>query len=152
MNMQLGWMEQRKHERVSSNLKVSFRVLDQQEGADALSHHHYSETKAEHLPQLADKFHVYHAVTRDISEGGLSLTGEFAFQPGSHVEITLTLPTYNRSLKLLAEVVRVGESFQSGRSVYNAGVKLLAVNREDMKSLANYILVEKLRQQGTTRD
>lgn len=145
MNLQQGWMEQRKHERVASSLKVSYRVLEDKESAEALSHKHYSETKAEHLPQLASKFHVYHAVTRDISEGGLFLTGGNPFRAGAHVEIILNLPQYNRPLTLLAVVVRAGEQFQSGKKAYNAGVKLVAVNKEDMKRLANFILAEKLR-------
>jgi c-di-GMP-binding flagellar brake protein YcgR len=146
MTLQQGWMEQRKHERVSTSLKVAYRVLEEKEGNDALSHQHYRETKAEHLPQLASKFHVYHAVTKDISEGGLSLTGDNPFVMGTHVEIIMTLPQYNKPLTLLSEVVRAGEHFQSGKTVYNAGVKLLALNREDVKRLSNFILAEKLRQ------
>ena len=148
MSLQQGWMEQRKHERISTSLKVAYRVLEEKEGQDALSHHHYSETKAEHLPNLASKFHVYHAVTRDISEGGLSITGENPFVMGSHVEIIMNLPQYNKPLTLLSVVMRAGEQFQSGKRVYNAGVKLLALNREDVKRLSNFILAEKLRNPG----
>ncbi len=151
MNLQQGWMEQRKHERVGTSIKVSYRALDSKESYEALSHHHYSETKVEHLPHLASKFHVYHAVTKDISEGGLSLIGDNPFLVGSHVEIIMILPPYNRPLTLLAEVVRAGEFFQSGKPAYNAGVKLVAVNQEDVKKLSQFILAEKLRQQGTTR-
>jgi c-di-GMP-binding flagellar brake protein YcgR len=148
MTLQQGWMEQRKHERVSTSLKVAYRVLSDKEGQEALSHQHYSETKTEHLPHLASKFHVYHAVTRDISEGGLSLTGERPFVIGAHVEIILTLPQYKKPITLLSVVVRAGEQFQSGKTIYNAGMKLLALNKEDMKQLANFILAEKLRQPG----
>jgi hypothetical protein len=148
MDLQQGWMEQRKHERIATSLKVAYRVLDEKEGQEALSHNHYSETKAEHLPHLASKFHVYHAVTKDISEGGLSLTGDNPFLVGTHVEVILNLPQYNKPLTLLAVVVRAGEQFQSGKPVFNAGVKLVAVNREDVKRLANFILAEKLRQPG----
>ena len=146
---QQGWMEQRKHERVSTTLKVSYRILDEAEKGQKLQHPNYQQTTADKLPQLSQKFHAYHAVTRDISEGGLSLMGERPFTNGGHVEVTLQLPQYKASLTILAVVMRAGSFFEMGKTMYNAGVKIAAINAEDMKKLSNYLLAEKLRQQAS---
>lgn len=145
--IQKGWMEQRKFERVAATLNMSYRVLGDTEKKEALEHSKYSETKAEHLPYLSQKFHVYHAITRDISEGGLSIMGEHPFTEGNHVEIFIQLPPHNSRLTLLAEVARASSFFELGKTMYSAGVKLIALNREDVVRLEKFLLAEKLRQQ-----
>lgn len=152
MAMQKGWMEQRRHERVAATLKISYRVLDSQEKDGILQQPRYNQTTAEQLPQLAQKFHAYHAVTKDISEGGLSVSGEHPFTQGEHVEISLQLPQYNVAVTILAEVMRATSFFELGKTMYSAGVKILALNREDMDRLMKYLLSEKLRQQATKRN
>lgn len=152
MSMQKGWMEQRRHERVAATLKVSYRVLDAEERKDVLQQPRYNQTTADQLPQLSEKFHAYHAVTRDISEGGLSISGEHPFSTGDHVEISMQLPQYNVSVTLLAEVARTHSFFDLGKTMYNAGVKILALNREDMDRLMKYLLSEKLRQQAVKQN
>lgn len=144
-----GWMEQRRHERIATTLKVSYRVLDDVEKTASLDHPHYQQTTAEKLPQLAQKSHAYHAVTRDISEGGLSIMGERPFVDGAHVEVHLELPQYKGPLKILAVVARASSFFELGKTVYSAGLKLVALNSDDMKRLGNYLLAEKLRQQAS---
>lgn len=148
MVMQKGWMEQRRYERIAATLKVSYRVLDAEEKNGILQQPRYSQTTADQLPYLSQKFHAYHAVTRDISEGGLSISGEHPFSEGDHVEISLQLPQYNVAVTLLAEVARSSSFFDLGKTMYNAGVKILALNREDMDRLMMYLLSEKLRQQA----
>ena len=143
-----GWMEQRRHERIAATLKVSYRVLDEIEKTASLEHPHYQQTTAEKLPQLAQKSHAYHAVTKDISDGGLSIMGERPFADGAHVEVHLQLPQYKGPLKILAVVARASSFFELGKTVYSAGLKLVALNSDDMKRLGNYLLAEKLRQQA----
>jgi hypothetical protein len=146
MTIQQGWMEQRKFERVAASLKVSYRILEEAEKKGILDQPRYNQTTAEQLPHLSQKFHVYHAITRDISLGGMSISGERPFQEGAHVEIFLQMHQYKVTLTLLAVVVRAASAFQSGRTVYTAGVKLLALNREDVSRLERFLLAEKLRQ------
>ena len=146
MTIQKGWVEQRKHERVSTSLKVTFRVLGHEE-KDVIQHPRYSQTTAEHLPGLSQKFHAYHAVTKDISEEGLCLAGEHPFTAGDKVEISLQLPNVQVPVTLLAEVCRSSSFFNLGKTMYNAGVKILALNREDMDRFMRYLLSEKLKQQ-----
>jgi hypothetical protein len=148
MTIQKGWMEQRRHERVAATLKISYRILEESEKEGTINQPRYNQTLAEHLPHLSQKFHVYHAVTRDISEGGLSINGEKPFTQGQHVEISITLPQYNVPVTFLTEVMRAGSFFEMGKTMYSAGVKILALNREDMDRLMKYVLSEKLRQQA----
>ena len=148
MDIQKGWVEQRKHERVAAALSVSYRVLGQGENQDAANHPRYKESKAEHLPDLSKKFHVYHAITQDISLGGMSIMGDQPFTQGDQVEIILQLPQYKAQLTLLAKVMRTGTFLQAGKTMYSAGVHILAINQDDVKKLNNYLLAEKLRQQG----
>ncbi len=152
MTMQKGWMEQRRHERVAATLKISYRILDAKEKDGILQQPRYNQTTADQLPHLAQKFHAYHAVTKDISEGGLSVSGEHPFNQGDQVEISLQLPQYNVSVTILAEVMRASSFFELGKTMYNAGVKILALNREDMDRLMKYLLSEKLRQQATRQN
>jgi hypothetical protein len=148
MAIQQGWMEQRRHERVAASLKISYRILDDTEKSGTINEPRYNQTKAEHLPHLSQKFHVYHAVTRDISEGGLSISGELPFAQGQHVELSIMLPQYKVPVTFLTEVMRCGSFFELGKTMYSAGVKILALNREDMDRLMKYVLSEKLRQQA----
>jgi hypothetical protein len=147
MDIQKGWMEQRRHERVAATLKVSYRVLGDGEKKDVLQQPRYNQTTADQLPQLAQKFHAYHAVTRDISEGGLSILGEHPFAQGDKVEIAIQLPQYKVPITFLAEVARSTSFFDLGKTMHSAGVKILALNREDMDRFMKYLLSEKLRQQ-----
>lgn len=148
MDVQKGWIEQRRHERVAATLKVSYRVLDEGEKNDILQHPRYNQTTAEHLPYLSKKFHAYQAVTRDISEGGLCILGEHPFSQGERLEISILLPQYNMPVTILAEVARSVSHFEMGKTIFNAGVKILALNREDMDRFMKFLLSEKLRQQA----
>ena len=141
-------MEQRRHERIATTMKVSYRILDEMEKILKLEHPSYQESTADKLPQLAQKSHAYHAVTRDISEGGLSLMGDKPFSNGAHVEVNLQLPQYKGPLTVLAVVTRAGSFFEMGKTVYSAGLKLVAINNDDMKRLSHFLLAEKLRQQA----
>ena len=38
MNIEKGWMEQRKHERIATTMKVSYRLLDEVEKMMKLEH------------------------------------------------------------------------------------------------------------------
>ncbi len=151
MDIQKGWVEQRKFERVSTTLAVSYKVLSHEEKKDAIDLPRYKETKAEHLPNLSRKFHVYHAITRDISEGGLSLMGDQPFYLGDQVEIHMQIPQYKTQLTLLAEVLRVSSFLETGKTMHSAGVKIMAINREDVVRLEKYLLTEKLKQQNGKR-
>ncbi len=148
MDVQKGWMEQRRHERVSATLSVTYRVLGADETKDVLNLPQYSETQAEHLPHLAKKSHAYHAITKDISEGGLSIVGEHPFVLGDKVEISIQLPQFAIPVTMLTEVKRSSSYTQMGKVIYTAGVSILALDKQEMNRLSRYLLAEKIQQQN----
>ena len=48
-------MEQRRHERIATTMKVSYRILDEVEKMMKLDHPNYQQTTADKLPQLAQR-------------------------------------------------------------------------------------------------
>jgi c-di-GMP-binding flagellar brake protein YcgR len=145
MVVEKGWLEQRRHERVSATVSVTYRVLNAAEKEGALQQPRYSETTADQLPRLAKKFHVYHAVTRDISEGGLSITGTHSFTVGEQLEIEIRPPQYSVPVTMLAEVKRSSSYSQMGKTFYTAGVSILALDGDSMSRLSRFLLSEKIR-------
>ncbi len=69
MVVEKGWMEQRRHGRTAATVNVTYRLLEPFEKENALDSPCYSETSMVQLPDLAKKFHSYHVVAKDISEG-----------------------------------------------------------------------------------
>jgi hypothetical protein len=77
--------------------------------------------------------------------------GDKPFNNGAHVEVSLQLPQYKGPLTVLAVVARAGSFFEMGKTVYSAGLKLVAINNDDMKRLSHFLLAEKLRQQASQK-
>ena len=152
MAIHSGWMEKRQFERIDASVKVTYCLVPKSELVGILSDPAYRESSADHLPDLSKKSAVVHAVTRDISLGGMSLVGQQSFPEDSALEIHLHLPGYPAPLTLIAEVVRaLSESSGNNGSTYRAGIKILAINRKDVVRLDKYLLAEKLRQMGGGR-
>lgn len=150
MTLKSGWMEKRQFERIDATIRVSYTVISKEALAQLLSDPHYQESTAEHLPELAKKSNTVHAVTRDISVGGMSLVGETSFPPDSALEINIYLPSSPMPLTVIAEVVRAqSENSTSNGTIYRAGIKILAINRKDIMRLDKFLLTEKLRQHGS---
>jgi c-di-GMP-binding flagellar brake protein YcgR len=149
MTVHSGWMEKRQYERIDASVKVTYSLVPKAELGAILAHSSYSESTVDRLPELSKKSAIIHAVTRDISVGGMSLVGQEAFSADSALEIHLYLPSYPTPITLLAEVVRVqAEIGGSSGSTYRAGIKILAINRKDVTRLDKYLLAEKLRLQN----
>jgi hypothetical protein len=143
--MDKGWMEQRQRDRIAATANVTYRILDPEEKANALNFPRYSETSIVQLPHLAQKFHSYHAVMKDISEGGLSITGEKKLNVGEWVEISILPPKYITPVTMLAEV-RWAKSFsQLGKELNTSGVMILALDSVSMDRLSRFLLSEKVR-------
>jgi hypothetical protein len=149
MSFHSGWMEKRQFERIDASVKVTYSLIPKTDLVTSLSNPNYRESTTDHLPELSKKSAIVHAVTRDISIGGMSLVGQDPFPPDTALEIHLYLPTYPVPLTLLAEVIRIqAESSGSTGSTYRAGIKILAINRQDVNRLDKYLLAEKIRQRG----
>jgi PilZ domain len=145
MAVEKGWMEQRRQDRISATVNVTYRILEADEKLNILQMPRYSETSVNHLPRLAQKFHSYHAVTKDISEGGLSITGEQQFIAGEWVEVSILPPKYITPVTMLAEMKWARSFTQVGKPYYTAGVKILALDSESMDQLSKFLLTEKIK-------
>jgi hypothetical protein len=143
-----GWIEQRSKERTSAALKMSYRVLTAGEKMEVLNDPRYSDTTAEQLPVLANKYHAYHVVTKDIAEKMLTLTGKYNLAEGDWVEISLQPPQYNVPVIVLAEVKWSRSFVQIGTTFYTAGVSILALDRDSMDRLSCFFLEAKVRGQN----
>ncbi len=135
-----GWIEKRQHERIVATVKVDYRLVNPKESKAVLDHVDYKSTTVEQLPALSHKSALYHAVTKDISLGGLALLGEQEFPIGTVVEIGLHLPRYETVLKFLAKVVRTESFIEMGRTVHRAGVQTIAINQDDLMRIEKYLI------------
>ena len=142
-----GWMEKRQQERIDASIKVSYHWVPKESLLEVMNQPAYRESTADHLPELSKKSSVIHAVTQDVSVGGLSLVGEEPFPVNSALEVHLYLPAYPSPVTLLAEVMR-SSAFASGVNgqSHRAGLKILAINRKDVIRIEKFLLEQKLRQ------
>lgn len=144
--MKSGWMEKRQSERVDATIKVTYFTIQKEELVASLADPAYQTSTADHLPELSKRSATLHAITRDISIGGMSLVGQEAFPEECALQIQLYLPGQPIPLNLLAEVVRaVQESNSSTGNTFRAGIKILALNKQDVAKLDRFLLAEKIR-------
>ncbi len=139
-----GWVEKRQHERVVATIKISYRVIEEKYAKAVLSQESYRSTTAEQLPGLSQVSPIYEAVTKDISLGGLSVVSDQLLPKGTVVEVGLTLPNYQTTLKFLAEIVHAEPFTEMGRTLQRSGVRTLAINKEDVTRMEKF-LIEKMR-------
>jgi hypothetical protein len=150
--MRTGWMEKRLQERIDASIKVAYHWVPKEGLLEVMNQPAYRESTADHLPELSKKSSVIHAVTQDISVGGLSLVGQEPFPLNSALEVHLYLPAYPSPVTLLAEVMR-SSVFSSGlnEQSHRAGLKILAINRKDVIRIEKFLLEQKLRQKHGNR-
>ena len=141
-----GWMEKRQFERIDASIKVTYCLIPKADLVTTLANPSYRESTTDQLPELSKKSAIVHAVTRDISMGGMSLVGQAAFPEDIALEIHLYLPNFPAPLTLIAEVVRAGiEAGGNSGSTFRAGLKILAINKQDCIRLDKFLLAEKIR-------
>jgi hypothetical protein len=138
-----GWVEKRKHERIVSSLKVQYRLVEG-DARKVLKHSSYNKTTMDQISEFAQKSPVFHAVTRDLSLGGMALVGDQPFPSGAVVELGLHLPHYKTMLKFVAEVVRSESFTEMQRTLHRAGLRILAINQEDIDHIGRFLHIKKL--------
>ena len=143
MTKKSGWVEKRQHERILATLKMEFQVVGGPAVQKLLNHEHYASTTVNHLPELAERSSLYRAVTRDVSLGGLALVSQQALHKGSILEVSLHLPNFKSVLKFLAEIMHVSTTEEMGKTLFHAGVRTLAINKEDVNKIAEYLIEQK---------
>jgi hypothetical protein len=144
-----GTIEQRKFERIVSQLQIKYYVVDEAYATQLKTEAAYKDTSLEKLASLQRPSTVLTGVTDNISQGGLSLVSEAPLALGTNVVCDITVPTLPRPLRALAEVVRSdsndGRVVDRTQKVYKAGLKILAINKDDLTRIENYIIEEKIK-------
>lgn len=143
MDKKSGWVEKRKFERIVATLKMEYQIVSGPETKKLLAHEHYQETTVDHLPKLSQKSSLYEAVTKDISMGGLALVSQQALQAGMVLEVSLHLPNFKTILKFLAEIRHVQTTVEMGRTLFQAGIQIMAINKADVEKMEDYLLAQK---------
>ncbi len=144
-----GILEQRKHERIVATMQIKYYIVEKEYAEKLARESAYKDTRVEHLRDLPMPRTMLSGVTENISVGGLALVTEQPIALGTCVVVDLTIPNLPLPLRALAEVVR-SES-DSGQVVdktirsYRSGLKIVAINKDDMKRIENYIIEQKLK-------
>jgi hypothetical protein len=144
-----GTIEQRQFERVVSQLQIKYYVVDEAYAAQLQTEAAYKDTSLAQLAESKRPLTVLSGMTENISQGGLSLVSEQPLAIGTKVVCDITMPNMPRPLRALAEVVR--SDSKDGRivdrtvSIYKAGLKIMAINKDDLTRIENYIIEEKIK-------
>ena len=144
-----GTIEKRQFERIVSQLQIKYYVVDNAYAEQLKTEAAYKDSSPEKLAAMQRPATALTGMTEDISKGGLSLVSETPLAVGTYVVCDITVPTLPRPLRALAEVVRSdskdGRVVDRTQTVYKAGLKILAINKDDFTRIENYIIEEKIR-------
>lgn len=109
----------------------------------------YKDTTLDALSKMDRPNTPLQGVTDNISSGGLALVTDTPVAMGTHVVCDITMPNLPRPLRALAEVVRTdskeGRVVDRTMSTYRSGLKIIAINKDDLKRIENYIIEEKIK-------
>jgi len=144
-----GTIEQRKFERIVSQLQIKFYVVDNAYAEQLQTEAAYKDTTLEKLAASSRPATMLSGVTENISQGGLALVSEQPLALGTKVVCDVTVPNLPRPLRVLAEVVRSdskdGRIVDRTMSIYKSGLNIIAVNKDDLTRIENYIIEEKIK-------
>ena len=144
-----GSIEQRQFERITSTLQIKYYIIEKDYSDQLQADAAYKDTTLAALGK-ADRLNTpLQGVTDNISSGGLALVTDAPVALGTHVVCDITMPNLPRPLRALAEVVRSdakeGRVVDRTMSTYRSGLKIIAINKDDLKRIENYIIEEKIK-------
>lgn len=143
-----GTIEQRQFERVVAEMNIRYYPVEEAYFKQLEGEAAYKDTQIEKLADLPRPSTYLVGVTENISKGGLALVLDKPLPLGSHVVLDLSMPNLPRPLRAIGQVMRQQEgqgTTDSTAKVFRTGLKLVAINKEDMKRIENYILEMKLK-------
>jgi hypothetical protein len=147
-----GTIEQRKFDRIVSQLQIKYYVVDAAYAEQLQVEAAYKHTTLDKLMASNRPITAATGVTENISQGGLSLISDQPLAVGTFAVCDITLPALPRPMRALAQVVRSdstdGRIIDRTVSTYKAGLKIIAINNDDLKRIENYIIEEKIRGRG----
>ncbi len=151
MGTERGWIEQKQGHSVAGTANVTFRVLNPDEIGAVLSEPRYEQTVRENLKGLADKFHSYHLVHKDLTVGSFTLTGEQEMRHEDMVEFTVLPPKYISPVTMLGEVKWIKSYNQQGKAYHTAHLEIVALDSESMDRLNRYLFAEKVKRDNADK-
>lgn len=140
MAEQNAHIEKREFERIATRIKVSYQIIADSEVERLMVGNSYQDISLGDTRDMKVK-DVMTVVTENISVGGLMIVGEQPFKVGTSMNLSLQLPQTPLPLKCLAVVVRGSEAPKGG--LYSAGVRFLAINKDDVAKIQRYIVLQK---------
>ena len=144
-----GTIEQRQFERITSTLQIKYYIVEKEYADKLQGDAAYKDTTLEALAKMDRPNTPLQGVTDNISSGGLALISEQPVAMGTNVVCDITMPNLPRPLRALAEVVRSdskeGRVIDRTISTYRSGLKIIAINKDDLKRIENYIIEEKIK-------
>ena len=144
-----GTIEQRKFERITSTLQIKYYIVEKDYAEKLQADAAYKDTTLDALSKMDRPNTPLQGVTDNISSGGLALVTDTPVAMGTHVVCDITMPNLPRPLRALAEVVRTdskeGRVVDRTMSTYRSGLKIIAINKDDLKRIENYIIEEKIK-------
>lgn len=150
-----GTIEQRKFERILATLQIKYYIVEKEYADKLMLDAAYKDSTLEKLKAMERPSTTLQGVTENISSGGLALITDQPVSLGTMVVCDITLPTLPRPLRALAEVIRSdakdGKVIDRTLSTYKAGLKIISINRDDLKRIENYIIEEKIKQRLSGR-
>jgi hypothetical protein len=144
-----GTIEQRTFERLVATLQIKYYVVDDKYAEQLKTEAAYKDTTMEQLMAVQRPSTVLAGVTENISVGGLSLVSDVPMAMGTHVVCDITMPNLPRPLRALADVVRTdskdGRIVDRTAQTYKVGLRIIAINKDDLTRIENYIIEEKIK-------
>lgn len=137
-----GSIEQRQFERLVAAMPIRFYLMDDESAAKLEADAAYRETRLETLASTPQPRTVLSGVTENISLGGLCLVSETPLNPGTFVVADMYPPSLPKPLRALAQVMRSDRAAVVDRTApsFRNGLKIIAINKNDMKEIQNYLL------------
>lgn len=144
-----GTIEKRQYERIVSQLQIKYYVVDNAYAEQLKGEAAYKDTTLEKLATAQRPTNVLAGMTENISSGGLALVSEQPLAIGTYCVCDITVPSLPRPMRALAEVVRSdskdGRVVDRTQTVYKSGLKIIAINKDDLVRIENFIIEEKIR-------
>jgi c-di-GMP-binding flagellar brake protein YcgR len=137
-----GVIERRQYERITAQFTVAFHLVETGD-AERMSRPggEYKDITVAHAGTKMVK-DVMTVVTENISLGGLKLVTPKPIKEGSTLGLELQLPGLPLPIKALAVVVR-SEIAPNATGKHTAGVRFIAINKDDVAKVERYIALVK---------
>lgn len=142
MQWKKGWIENR-HTGVKANQLVDYYVLRGGDYENLSSSRFYAHTGIHHGSIAGVLAKLLRCEPAELLNGTILVCGPDSIQVGYHMEVQFALPNYNCRLKFIAEALTVQMDPEMKEMVFSAGVKVLAVNKDDLEILNRIIEQQK---------